>query len=255
MRSRLAAPAVVGSWVLVSSLLASFLAPATARACGTSGPDGVSACSLAEHAEEERPRWRAGVSYLYTSTALDFSGSLRTPETRNSALAQLAYAPTARLTVSAGLGVAFGGKLEAPDGSHPFTPGIGAGLGISYRILEGATPLGRAFLLVGGDASFTGASTQHDGTGPKTAYDALDLRASVTGGLTWWQVLSGYLVVRGFGGPVYWTYQGSSVLGTDTHHYQVGGGLALLVAGRVDLFVEGVPLGEQAVAGGVSIAF
>jgi hypothetical protein len=238
-----------------SAALSALLVPSRAQACGTSGPDGVSACSLAEHAEEERPRWRAGVSYLYTSTALNFSGSLRTPETRNSALAELAYAPTARLTISAGLGVAFGGKLEAPDGSHAFTPGIAAGLGISYRIAEGSTPLGRAFALVGGNVSFTGASTQHDGEGARTAYDALDIRASVTGGLTWLNVLSGYLVARGFGGPVYWTYQGASVLGTDTHHYQVGGGLALLVAKRVDLFVEGVPLGEQAVAGGASVAF
>ena len=236
--------------------LAMVLLPsARARACGTSGPDGVSACSLAEHAEEERPRWRVGVSYLYTSTALDFSGSLRTPETRNSALAELAYAPTARLTLSAGLGVAFGGKLEAPDGSHAFTPGIAAGLGLSYRIAEGATPFGRAFVLIGGNVSFTGASTQHDGVGERTAYDALDFRASVTGGLTWLDVLSGYLVVRGFGGPVYWTYQSASELGTDTHHYQVGGGLALLLAKRVDLFVEGVPLGEQAVAGGVAASF
>jgi hypothetical protein len=237
------------------ALAAAFVPSARARACGTSGPDGVSACSLAEHAEEERPRWRAGVSYLYTSTVLHFSSSLRTPETRNSALAELAYAPTARLTVSAGLGSAFGGKLEAPDGSNAFTPGIAAGLGLSYRFAEGATPLGRAFALVGGNVSFTGASTQHDGVGERTAYDALDLRASVTGGLTWFDSLSGYLVARGFGGPVYWTYPNASVLGTDAHHYQLGGGLALLVARRVDLFVEGVPLGEQAVAGGVALSF
>ena len=251
MKTGIAAATALGLCVSAAALLC----PASARACGTSGPDGVSACSLAEHAEDERPRWRAGVSYLYTSTALNFSGSLRTPETRNSVLAALAYAPTSRLTLSAGLGAAFGGKLEAPDGSHPFTPGIAAGLGVSYRVVEGATPVGRAFVLVGGDLSFTGASTQHDGAGARTAYDALDLRASVTGGLTWRNVLSGYVVARAFGGPVYWSYQGASVLGTDTHHYQVGAGLALLVAKRVDLFVEGVPLGEQAVAAGASIAF
>jgi hypothetical protein len=54
---------------------------------------------------------------------------------------------------------------------------------------------------------------------------------------------------------VFWTYQGASEVGTDTHHYQVGGGFALLVARRVDLFVEGVPLGEQAVAAGADVAF
>jgi len=247
------------SWarVLVSVALAGavLLKPMVAEACGSSGPDGVSACSLAEYEEGQRPRWRVGVSGVYTSTVLSFGGTLHTGETRYATLAEVAYAPTSRLSFSAGLGAALGGKLLAPDGAHEFSPGVAAGLGASYRVVDGATPIGHAFLLMSGVLSYTEGTTQLGDVGPRTSYNALDLRAGAAFGLTWLRMLSAYGVLRGFGGPVYWTYEGSSELGTDTHHYQVGGGLALLLLRRVDLFVEGVPLGEQALAAGASVAF
>jgi hypothetical protein len=61
--------------------------------------------------------------------------------------------------------------------------------------------------------------------------------------------------VRAFGGPVFWRYQGVAVTGTDTHHYQLGAGLALGLGERVGLFAEGIPLGEQALSAGVSVSF
>lgn len=231
------------------------LVPREARACGSSGPDGVSACGLAEYQEDQRPRWRVGASGVYTSTVLHFSTPLAPGETRYAALAEVSYAPTRRLAFSLGLGGAVGGRLLAPDGPHDFAPGFVSSLGVSYRLVEGGTPVGRGFVAVSGLLSWTASSTQLGDQGPSTDYNAVDLRAGVAAGLTWARTLTAYGVVRAFGGPVYWSYQGASQLGTDTHHYQVGGGLALLLPGRVDLFAEGVPLGEQAVATGVSVAF
>jgi hypothetical protein len=242
-------------FVLFVWFVSALALPRAAKACGSSGPDGVSACSLAEHEEQERPRWRVGVSGVYTSTALHFSNTLVTSETRYAALADMAYAPTARLTFSAGLGAALGGRLVAPDGPHDFAPGFVSDLGASYRFLEGDTPVGRGFVLASAVVSFTASTTQLRDQGARTAYDALDLRAGLAFGFTWLRTLSAYAVVRAFGGPVFWSYAGQSQLGTDTHHYQVGGGLALLVLRRVDVFVEGVPLGEQAISAGASLAF
>lgn len=229
--------------------------PRTARACGSSGPDGVSACSLAEYEEAQRPRWRVGVTSVYTSTVLRFSSTLQTGETRFAGLADLSYAPSARLSLSLAVGAAVGGRLLAPDGPHDFAPGFVSGLGASYRLLEGRTLLGRGFVVVSGLLSLTASSTQLGNEGARTSYDALDARAGLAAGFSWWHALSAYGVVRAFGGPVFWTYEGASQLGTDTHHYQVGGGVALLLLRRVDIFVEGVPLGEQALSGGVSLAF
>src|SRR3954452_17720323 len=81
-----------------------------ARACGVSTADGLSSCSLAEHEEETRPRWRLGASASYTSTAIDF-GSFRSPETRGSAIASLAYQPTPRWTLQLAAGSTLGGHL------------------------------------------------------------------------------------------------------------------------------------------------
>jgi len=56
--------------------LATMAASVSARACGVSTADGLSSCSLAEHEEETRPRWRVGASAACTSTAIDFGNNL-----------------------------------------------------------------------------------------------------------------------------------------------------------------------------------
>jgi hypothetical protein len=61
-------------------------------------------------------------------------------------------------------------------------------------------------------------------------------------------------LARAFGGPVFWRYQGEAVTGTDTHHYQLGAGLALRPK-NLNAFVEGVPLGELALSLGGGLAF
>jgi hypothetical protein len=222
-----------------------------ARACGVSTPDGLSSCSLEEHEEETRPRWRAGAAGLYTSTAIDF-GSFRSGETRGSVVASLAYQPTKRLTVQLAAGSTVGGHLDTPTGVYAFAPGPTAATGVSYRLVQGTKP----FVILTANLSFSAATTEPSGTpGDKVNYDAFDLRGGALVGTTLWRVLSPYAVVRAFGGPVYWQYLGTNVTGTDAHHYQVGAGLTLGIARRADLFVEGIPLGERSVAAGGAVAF
>jgi len=237
------------SFALVASLFVLFGGHA-ASACGTSGPDGVSACSLAEHDEAERPKWRLGLSGVYTSTALHFSNEVHADETRAATLMSLSYAPTRAFSVEAGFGTAIGGKLTLPDGEHTFSAGPTAAIGASWHVVEG-----RPFVVLTSLLSFTSSRTRANDATATVAYDAFDLRLGAIVGTTLWNVLSPYALARVFGGPVYWTYQGESVTGTDTHHFQLGGGFALLLTRRVDLFVEGVPLGERAVAGGLSVSF
>jgi hypothetical protein len=234
------------------SLLAVAIAAPAARACGVSTADGLSACSLAEHEEETRPRWRAGAAGLYTSTTIDFSGGLHSDETRGSLVASLAYQPTKRLTLQLAAGSTLGGHLDTPAGVYQLAPGpTGAG-GVSYRLLPGTKP----FVILTANLSFSAATTQlSGGTGAAVSYDAFDLRGGALVGTTLWGVLSPYAVLRAFGGPIYWSYQGQSVTGTDAHHYQVGAGLTLVLARAVDLFVEGVPLGERSLAAGAAVAF
>jgi hypothetical protein len=222
-----------------------------AAACGVSGPDGAWSCSLAEHEEEERPRWHVGVAGVYTSTTLHFSHELHADQTRNALLATAAYAPTPRLTLAFSAGAGFAGHLQAPDGEHDFSPGPSAAAGVTYSVIQG-----RPFVAVSGVLSGAFARTQlHGATDSAANYSAFDLRVGVVAGTTLFEVFSPYVVARVFGGPVFWHYQGAAVTGTDASHFQVGAGFSLRMPAWFDLFFEGVPLGEQALSGGVAVIF
>jgi len=226
-----------------------------ARACGVSTADGLSACSLSEHEEETRPRWHAGASGIYTSTSIRFSDALRGDETRSSVVASLAYHPTARVSYQLAAGGSFGGRLVTPAGNQEFSPGVTAAVGASWRIVDRSRP----FVVLTGNLSFSATNTRLTDAsgvaGNSVGYQAFDLRVGVLVGTTIARTFSPYAVGRAFGGPIYWQYQGSNVTGTDAHHYQVGAGLTLVVARRVSLFAEGIPLGERSVAAGTALAF
>ena len=242
--------------ILVLVFVAVAVAAPAARACGVSTADGLSSCSLEEHEEETRPRWRAGAAGLYTSTVIDF-GNFRSAETRGSVTASLAYQPTRRLTFQLAAGSTVGGHIDTPAGVYDFSPGPTVALGASYRLIQGTRP----FVILTANLSFSDAETHLSGADAASnpqgnvRYDAADLRGGVLVGTTLWRLVSPYAVVRAFGGPVYWSLQGEDVVGTDAHHYQVGAGLTLVVVHRVDVFVEAIPLGERSLAAGAAFAF
>jgi hypothetical protein len=236
----------------MATFAATVATPSRLRACGVSTADGLSSCSLAEHEEETRPRWRLGVSGSYTSTAIHF-GVVSSPETRGSVIASLAYQPTQRWTLQLAAGSTVGGHLITPAGQYDFSAGPTAAIGASWRAVPGTKP----FVILTSNLSFSAANTEPTGaaTGPTVAYDAFDLRLGALVGTTIAKALSPYAVVRVFGGPVYWQYQGANVTGTDAHHYQLGAGLTVVAADRVNVFAEGVPVGERSFAAGAAFAF
>ncbi len=248
LRRRAARPCIRASLAALGFVTLA-LAARHAEACGVSGVDGVSSCSLAEHNEAVRPRWAVSASGLYTSTRLRFTGGLHGDQTRYAALAALAYLPTPVLALQAGAGATFGGSLTLPDGRHDFSPGPTAFIGASWRVFDAD-----AFLVLTSLLSFSAARTQLQGE-PSVGYEAFDLRLGAELGTTLFRVLRPYIPVRVFGGPVFWKYQGASVDGTDTHHYQVGLGLGVAVSRQVGVFAEGIPLGERALSLGLAAAF
>jgi hypothetical protein len=89
----------------------------------------------------------------------------------------------------------------------------------------------------------------------RVAYTAIDVRLGGQLGVDIAGVLRPYAVARAFGGPVFWSYAGEAVTGTDTHHYQLGAGLGVRLSRQLNAFAEGIPLGEQALSAGVGLAF
>jgi hypothetical protein len=239
------------AWVAILGAALVWLSASPCAACGVSGPDGVWSCSLEEHEEEERPRWSVGAVGVYTWAKLRLDSDLRVDAERSGVLVSGSYAPTSKLRIQASAGAALTGQLHMPDGVHDFDPGPTGAVGITYRFLKD-----KPFIVLSAIVSASTARTHARAEPEQSArYTALDLRFGCAVGATFFESLSPYAVVRLFGGPIFWHYQGEKLLGTDAYHVQLGAGLSYRIARRVDVFVEGVPLGERALSGGAAVVF
>jgi hypothetical protein len=184
---------------------------------------------------------------VLTSTTLRFSGGVRGDETRNAAFGAIAYFPTAQTTLQLALGATLGGTLNMPDGRYDFSPGPTALLGASWQVVDRDV-----FVLLTSALSFSAARTRSP-LNSSAGYEAFDLRLGAEVGTTVFKVFRPYIPARVFGGPVYWHYRGASVTGTDIYHYQLGAGMVLRLANRINLYAEGIPLGERAVSLGLAL--
>lgn len=238
------------AWLGLVLLAAVWWGAAPARACGVSSVDGAWSCSLEEHNEAVRPRWQLGAAALYTSTQLRFGDVLRARQTRSAVVATAGYAPTARLSLQANAGVALGGALHAPEGAHAFSAGPTLAVGASYALVSEPP------FFVATSATFAASfarTSSPDAAEEVADYTALDLRLGLIAGVTLLESVRPYAVARVFGGPVYWTYLGEALTGTDAYHYQLGAGVSWRVTEWFLLYAEGVPLGERAVSGGAAL--
>jgi hypothetical protein len=233
---------------LLAIMAAAFARPAFACGASAGGAAGISGCSLEEHEEAARPKWRLGADYSLTSTGLHFDSGLHVDEVRNTSQVTLDYRPVRRVTLEVGAGAFLGGSITVSSVRYVMAPGFASVVGGSWRVVDadGAIP----FVLLTSQLSYGSSSTAGG-----VSYSAFDLRVGAAAGTTLWQVLALYAVGRAFGGPVYWRYQGASIVGTDDHHWQVGAGLSLLLARKVDVFAEGVPIGELGVTAGAGLSF
>lgn len=153
-----------------------------------------------------------------------------------------------RWTLGGAVGSTTTGTLDAYGQSLALSPGPLVAFTASFRALDEGTVA--PFVLLTGTL---GASLSWTSPGAQSM-TAFDARLGVVAGKTIAHVVTPYLVARAFGGPILWNAAGTSVVGTDVYHYQLGAGVVVRV-GRFDLLVEGIPLGEQAIVGGGGMAF
>lgn len=218
------------------------------------GPAGILECNGDEPDEYEAPKPRlfhASASYSVFGTDLSVDGRDAFME-RRAATASLSYRFTEKVTGQVGAGATLGGRYVFRDTRFTFDPGWIASVGATWRVLGGGR--GDFFLLAGGAIAASGSVTR-DAAGHAEDMYAIDLRLSVLAGKTFFDVLSPYAVLRAFGGPIFWRYEGRDRTGTDQYHFQLGAGVLVALPAHFDVFAEGIPLGERAGTAGVGYSF
>ena len=147
-------------------------------------------------------------------------------------------------SVRGAFGAILSGTLATGGVEHDIGTGWLVTIGGSRRWVRGNW-FGVASLTAGFSSTHT---TAPDGT--ETDLSATDLRLGVIGGLTLWDRVSPYALARGFGGPVSW----GDATGSDKHHYQLGGGVSVAVAGGFSALVDVSALGERSLSVGVALS-
>jgi hypothetical protein len=141
------------------------------------------------------------------------------------------------------------GELDAPGVTYDVRPGFLTSVALSHQWLGERA----AFLVTSVSAGVSTTQTE-DPSGSTARLTATDLRGSLLLGYTFAQTLSPYLLVRAFGGPVWWALPGDTLRGSDRDHYAFGAG-AVLRVGALRLSVSGSALGERSVSAGVAYHF
>ena len=208
--------------------------------------------------DERQRRLRASADTGGARTTIDFPGGENAALEELSVVARLEVLVAPRVTLFAGAGSIVGGTVHVDGEEHQMHPGWLATAGVSW-LAVGETAR-RPFVLASFVLGYASAHTTQQPQGDSAAssyrvgWRAGDGRLGLAVGKSF-GFARPYAVARAFGGPVYWQLGGQSLTGTDAHHYQLGAGVALSLPAHVDVAVEAVPLGEQAVVLGVGYAF
>ena len=144
------------------------------------------------------------------------------------------------------LGVIIDGSLE-DDAKHDMNPGVVAAIGAARQWSLGD---GQWFVTGSVGVSIAASSTVAPGDDPR--FTAGDFRIGAIAGRTLAKIWNPYVLARGFGGPVWWTVDGMSTVGTDTRHFQLGAGASVATSIGLTIAVDVSVLGEQAASLGAS---
>lgn len=197
------------------------------------------------------------MNYGYFWSDLRFDGTYDLDIQRRGVTGTLELRLSPRTTLQLAGGGVFGGALEGLGQRWTLGPGWLAAGAFSWTALDGQGDA--PFVIFSASLGVSGARTELQrprvAAPPTATLLAVDGRFGLTVGKAFWQRVAPYASVRAFGGPVYWEIAGEDVLGTDRNHYQVAGGVTVILPQGLDVYAELAPFGERAVAVGAGVAF
>jgi len=195
------------------------------------------------------PPWFAGVTYGFFNTRLVHDHDIALQED------QMSVILGRRLgiyTVHANIGTVLGGTLETQGRTFTVERGWLASVGVARRWILGAD---RSWFVTGSLTLGASSAPTREGEVQGENITATDMRMGVIGGVTLWDTLSPYLLVRAFGGPVFWAKDDKELVAGDAYHYNLGSGMSVELPGNVIALVDASVLGERSLSFGVSMLF
>lgn len=193
----------------------------------------------------EPPTWQVTGAFSGFSTQIKFDDA-RVPVEQFAATATVGHFSTPRLGWSLTAGGVLGGRIEDRDISG------GATVSATLSWLPVYERPARPFVALTGTFGAAFARALAD-DGMTRSWTALDARGGVTVGKTFAERWVPYVAARAFGGPVFWHRAGGDVTGGDRYHVTAGAGLIVRLPRSLDVTLEGMPLGEQSAALGVTL--
>lgn len=207
--------------------------------------------SCGEALEVDRPLQLA-LSVGGLRTDLSFEGVTQRLEELSTALS-FTFRPS-RFAFAVSLGVIAGGSLDGGLGNYRLSPGFLASASAAYTFLDGtgAWPYVAATFIAG----MATAGTQNElNAQDHPQLTALDFRLVGVIGKQLFGFWFPYAGVAVFGGPVYFSPAGRSLVGSDVHHFRLSLGSSFSLPAHLEAFVEVGFLGEQNLLLGVGYAF
>ena len=197
------------------------------------------------------PAWRVAASYGWLNSTLRF-GSVDAPFDQRSVAVSASRSLGPSWTVTAGAGAVISGSLDAGGVSYRMDPGWLARLGATWMALDGSGPW--PFVALSASLAASGVTTVGPG-GVRAPLTSLDAGLSVSAGKSIAGIVAPYVGAKVFGGPVFWTLDGASTVGTDVAHWQVAFGLAANLPLGIDLLAEWAPFGAHSAVAQVGVTF
>ena len=159
------------------------------------------------------------------------------------------YRVADQTTLQWSLGALLAGELDTLDVVYDVRPGFLTSFALSHQWLRETA----GFLVTSLSAGVSTTETEAPG-GSRARLTATDIRLSLLLGYTFAEIVSPYLLVRGFGGPIWWDPAGETLRGSDRDHYAFGAGVVLR-RGGLRFSLSGSALGERSVSAGLSYHF
>jgi hypothetical protein len=200
--------------------------------------------------------FRVGLAFGAFASNVTFGDGIHPYIERESASASFEWHPNLDTTLSWGAGASLGGRMIFDDVHET----IGAGWLVTFaytrRLMTGLGS--KPFMLMSFSAGVSEASTYPTTPAPNPGTEplwAIDVRAGLVVGKTFWRTLSPYGAARVYGGPIIWKYAGQTRTGTDEGHFQIAAGMVASLPKGFDLFGEVAPIFERGVTVGVGKSF